>query len=179
MQGQLSKPKVHSAVRDWAALYFQADDIVIYLFPDEDDEPERLIAILAVRGQEAWQAAEVWTDADEVASINPLGEGVPPDGVEWPWPEQDSRSRDGLTAVQRTILDCVQTSPGVFNRSELAKLLAGSRSGRLEGLIGHPYYGRLAGRGRKTITFDIDVLLQQGYLQVDGRDHIVPISPSR
>jgi len=79
--------EIKTAVVKWARDYYGADDAVVYLFDDEDEDPERLIAVLAVRGLDEWQAAEVWLEGNKVASINELGEGVPPEGVAWPWPD--------------------------------------------------------------------------------------------
>jgi hypothetical protein len=78
--------KIKTAVETWAKGYFKTEDVVSYVFADED-EPDRYIVVLAARGLDDWQAAEAWVEEDEVVSINNLGEGVPPDGVAWPWPE--------------------------------------------------------------------------------------------
>jgi hypothetical protein len=72
------------------------------------------------------------------------------------------------TLLQQTILDGVRAEPGRFSRSELAKLLVGSKSTRIASLSEHPAFGRLAGHGRKAITIEIDILLQQNYLALDG-----------
>jgi hypothetical protein len=53
-------------------------------------------------------------------------------------------------------------------------LLAGSRSTRAGVLADNPYYGRLSDHGRKAITFEIDILLQQGFLELDLEDRLVP-----
>ncbi|MFQ5434867.1 MAG: hypothetical protein ACE5FD_08320 [Anaerolineae bacterium] len=78
-----------------------------------------------------------------------------------------------LTTLQQNILNIVRKYPGRFSRSGLAKMLVGAKSwqGRE-----YPEYGRFAGHGRKTLTFDIDILLQQGFLTLDGRDRLVPAS---
>jgi hypothetical protein len=81
---------------------------------------------------------------------------------------------DQLSAAQQDILACAQIYPGQFTRSGLAKLLAGSRSPRSSELSTLPEYGRLAERGRKAITFEIDILLQQGYLALDAGGRLVP-----
>jgi len=82
------------------------------------------------------------------------------------WPER-------LTPVQRVILDDVRGNPGRFTRSSLAKLLAGSKSGRLGELVAHPDYGRLAQYGRKEISSQIEILEQQGYLELDHQSRLV------
>lgn len=76
-------------------------------------------------------------------------------------------SADLLSPSQQIILACVQRQPAVFNRSELAKLLVGSPSVRVAAHSGDPDYGRLADHGRKAVTFEIDILLQQHYLSLD------------
>jgi hypothetical protein len=79
------RERIKAAVIEWARDRFGNNDMVVHLFDDEDDDPERYVAVLAVRGLNEWQAAEVWLEEDRVVSINALGEGVPPDGVSWPW----------------------------------------------------------------------------------------------
>jgi len=79
--------RIKTAVVKWAQNYYGADEVVVYLFDEEDEDPERIIAILAVRGRTEWQAAEIWLERNKVASINDLGEGVPPEDVAWPWPD--------------------------------------------------------------------------------------------
>ena len=76
------------AVEDWARGYFACPDVVVHVLDqEEDDEPDRYLTSLAVRGLDLWQAAEVWLEGSEVVAINDLGEGLPPDGVNWPWPD--------------------------------------------------------------------------------------------
>lgn len=76
-----------------------------------------------------------------------------------------------LTPVQQTILEVVGKYPGRFTRSGLAKMLVGAKSWQERE---YPEYGRLAGHGRKTITYDIDVLVQQGMLALDGWQKLAP-----
>ena len=78
---------IKTAVINWAHDYYKVNEVVVYLFDEEDEDPERVIAILAVRGLTEWQAAEIWLERNKVASINDLGEGVPPEDVAWPWPD--------------------------------------------------------------------------------------------
>lgn len=75
-----------------------------------------------------------------------------------------------LTLLQRAILDIVRKYPGQFSRSGLAKMLVGAKSWQD---MDFPEYGRFAGHGRKEITFDIDILLQQGYLVQDVQNHLL------
>jgi hypothetical protein len=78
-----------------------------------------------------------------------------------------------LTYVQQTILDCVLNFDGQLQRSEIAKLLHGSDSGRIAGLHGDRYFGRLARITRKSLMHHVDVLLQQQYLEQDGFDRVL------
>jgi uncharacterized protein YpbB len=79
-----------------------------------------------------------------------------------------------LTEIQQIILDCVRANPGQFSRSGLAKLLTGSTSKRTEHVRDHCYFGRLSQFGRKQLTHDIEVLLQQGFLKLDRFEHVIP-----
>ncbi len=80
-----------------------------------------------------------------------------------------------LSSRQNAILDTVRKYPGRFSRSGLAKMLVGAKSWQEEGL---PEYGRFANHTRKNITFDIDVLVQQGFLGLDGRNHLISVISS-
>lgn len=75
---------VKTAGSTWAKTYFGTDEVVSYVFADED-ELERYIVVLAARGVSEWQAVEVWLEAGDVVSINSLGEGIPPEDAVWPW----------------------------------------------------------------------------------------------
>lgn len=77
-----------------------------------------------------------------------------------------------LSIIQQTVLVCVGDYPAHFTRSGAAKLLVGSRSTRAADSATNPYYGRLAEYGRKEITFEIDILLQQGYLALDHKNRL-------
>lgn len=81
---------------------------------------------------------------------------------------------DQLSTIQLAILACTDDYPAQFSRSALAKLLAGSRSTRVGAQVDNPYYGRLSDHGRKAITFEIDILLQQGFLELDLEERLVP-----
>jgi uncharacterized protein YpbB len=87
---------------------------------------------------------------------------------------------DELSFSQQTILTCIQSTPGVYTRSALAKMLVGSESTRVAEFTQQPYFGRLSDYGRKEITFEIDILLQQGYLEINSTGKIViPLSDNR
>ncbi len=77
--------RVRLAVQTWANDYFKTDKVVIYVFDDEDEDPSRYIAVMAVQGLDSWQAAEAWEEKSEVVSVNHMGEGVPPESGIWPW----------------------------------------------------------------------------------------------
>jgi hypothetical protein len=79
-----------------------------------------------------------------------------------------------LTPVQEMILLVAGRNAGRYSRSGLAKLLVGSGSSRAAGLSDDPDFGRLSDRGRKAITFEIDILIQQSYLTLDHHQYIVP-----
>lgn len=70
--------------------------------------------------------------------------------------------------------------PGVYTRSALAKMLVGSESSRVADFTDQPFFGRLSDYGRKEITFEIDILLQQGYLEInsEGKIKLAPTAES-
>ncbi|NKQ35708.1 MAG: hypothetical protein HF973_08850 [Chloroflexi bacterium] len=80
-----------------------------------------------------------------------------------------------LTTLQQALLDVVQKYPGHFSRSGLAKMLVGAKSwqGRE-----YPEYGRFSKYRRKDVGYQVDILLQQSYLRLDGRNHLAPVSSS-
>ena len=77
-----------------------------------------------------------------------------------------------LTPVQQTILDVVRKYPGRFSRSGLAKLLVGAKSWQDTSF---PEYGRFSQHRRKDVGYQVEVMLQQGQLQLDGRDCLIPV----
>ena len=79
-----------------------------------------------------------------------------------------------LTPLQQVVLDVVHRYPGQFSRSGLAKMLVGARSWQD---TSHPDYGRLAGYRRKDVAYQVDILCQQGFLVLDGRERLVPAPP--
>ncbi len=78
-----------------------------------------------------------------------------------------------LSFAQQTILTCIQTMPGIYTRSALAKMLVGSKSARVAEFADQAFFGRLSDYGRKEITFEMDILLQQGYLEINSGEKIV------
>ena len=77
-----------------------------------------------------------------------------------------------LTSVQQAILDVVGKYPGQFSRSGLAQMLVGAKSWQ-EGDF--PEYGRFSSYRRKEVGFQVEILLQQGYLEMNGRERLVPV----
>ena len=77
-----------------------------------------------------------------------------------------------LTPVQQTILDVVRKYPGRFSRSGLAKMLVGAKSWQDTSF---PEYGRFSQHRRKDVGYQVEVMLQQGQLQLDGRDCLIPV----
>jgi ATP-dependent DNA helicase RecQ len=89
--------------------------------------------------------------------------------------EQGSRESVGeFTEMQRVILACVCSLPGQLPRSGIAKLLVGSPSVRVEALRGHPFYGRLSGHRREEVMREVDWLIEQGCLVLDGHGKAMP-----
>jgi hypothetical protein len=76
--------------------------------------------------------------------------------------------------MHQVIVACANQYPGLFTRSELAKLLVGSKSARISDYSNLPEFGRLAGYSRKATIFEIDILLQQKYLAFNGRKKVIP-----
>lgn len=67
-----------------------------------------------------------------------------------------------LTPFQQAIIDTVSQYPGQFTRSGLAKMLVGAKSWQDTTF---PEYGRFAQYTRKELAYQIEILMQQGYLQ--------------
>ncbi|NHZ71676.1 MAG: hypothetical protein GWP17_01145 [Aquificales bacterium] len=75
-----------------------------------------------------------------------------------------------LTPLQQTLFDAVCKYPGRFSRSGLAKMLVGTKSWQD---TSYPEYGRFANHRRKDLDYQIEILLQQGYLHSDGAGHLI------
>jgi hypothetical protein len=76
-----------------------------------------------------------------------------------------------LTPLQQTILDVVRRHPGRFSRSGLAKMLVGAKSWQDKDF---PEYGCLAQYFRKDVGYQVEIFLQQGRLQLDYQNRLVP-----
>jgi hypothetical protein len=83
----------------------------------------------------------------------------------------DTRSATQLTSLQQAILDAVARYPGRFSRSGLAKMLVGAKSWQE---TSYPEYGRFARYRRKEIGYQIEILLQQGHIDLNGRELLIP-----
>jgi hypothetical protein len=80
---------IQTAVAAWSRRTFATDEVVIGEI-SLDEEEERYLVDLAARPVGYWLLVEVWLAAGRVVAVNDLGEGLPLNGVEWPWPEDGS-----------------------------------------------------------------------------------------
>ncbi len=78
-------PILHDSALAGAKATYQTDEVVIAIIQEENDETDRYLALIAAANQSSWQAAEVWLEDGAEVAINDLWEGIPPDGVAWPW----------------------------------------------------------------------------------------------
>ena len=78
-----------------------------------------------------------------------------------------------LTPIHQTIINVVTRYPAQFSRSGLAQMLVAARSWQD---TDYPEYGRLRRYQRKDVLFQIDVLLQQGYLALESAHNRVTLS---
>ena len=77
-----------------------------------------------------------------------------------------------LTSVQQTILKVVGKYPGQFTRSSLSKMLVGARSWKD---TSYPEYRLYPGFGRKEMDNQIEILIQQLFLALDGQNRLVRV----
>lgn len=82
----LSRQISHSVI-GWVRAAYNVQEVVLGLVEPDEDEPERWLVDFAIPIIPYWQVAEVWVEDGAVVSVNDLGEGVPPEGIAWPWPE--------------------------------------------------------------------------------------------
>jgi hypothetical protein len=80
---------IHTAVTRWARHTFTTDEeLLIGAVAADGDEEGRYLVDIAARQVGRWLVAEVWLDErGRVETINNLGEGLPLENPEWPWPE--------------------------------------------------------------------------------------------
>lgn len=90
--------QIKTAVSDWASKSHNTDQIVIGLAAEDEDQEDRLeydeegeryLVDFAVRSVGYWLVAEVWVSDGVILGVNDLGEGLPIDGAEWPWPAEE------------------------------------------------------------------------------------------
>ena len=77
--------RIRQSVTNWAQTEYDTPEVVLGLVEPDEDEAERWLVDFAVPTIPYWQVAEVWVEEGEIVSINDLGEGVPPEGIIWPW----------------------------------------------------------------------------------------------
>lgn len=88
MQEDLSD-QIKSAVAAWARSAYDSNDIVVGIAAEDDIDDEdgiRYLVDYAVRQEGQWMVAEVWVQDGDIVNINDLGEGLPLDDADWPWP---------------------------------------------------------------------------------------------
>jgi hypothetical protein len=77
-----------------------------------------------------------------------------------------------LTSVQKDILVIVGCYSGQFTRSSLSKMLVGAKSWKN---TMYPEYRRYPGLGRKEMDYQIEILIQQSFLVLDGQKRLIPV----
>lgn len=85
--------QIKAAVAEWVQAAYDSDEIIIGMAAEDDIDDEdgtRYLVDFAVRQEGQWLVAEVWVDDGTILSINDLGEGLPLDNTEWPWPAVES-----------------------------------------------------------------------------------------
>ncbi len=88
MQEELAS-QIKAAVAEWAQSTYGSDEIVVGMAAEDeidDEDGTRYLVDYAVRQEGQWLVAEVWVQDAAIVSINDLGEGLPLDNAEWPWP---------------------------------------------------------------------------------------------
>lgn len=88
MQEELAD-QIKAAVAKWARAAYGSDEIVIGTAAEDeidDEDGTRYLVDYAVRQEGQWLVAEVWVQDGDIVDINDLGEGLPLDNAEWPWP---------------------------------------------------------------------------------------------
>jgi hypothetical protein len=77
-----------------------------------------------------------------------------------------------LTSLQKEIIAVVGRYPGQFTRSSLSKMLVGAKSWKDKS---YPEYRLYPGFGRKEMDYQIEILIQQSFLALDGQRCLVPV----
>ncbi|MBP8002527.1 MAG: hypothetical protein KA314_26380 [Chloroflexi bacterium] len=79
------KTQIKQATINWVQQEFRSQEVILGLVEPDEDEPERWLVDFAIPTIPYWQVAEVWIEDDQIVNITDLGEGVPPEGMDWPW----------------------------------------------------------------------------------------------
>jgi len=85
--------RIKSAVADWVRAAYKSDEIIIGMAAEDDIENAdgtRYLVDYAVRQEGQWLVAEVWVEDGIILGINDVGEGLPLDNSEWPWPASEN-----------------------------------------------------------------------------------------
>ena len=77
--------QIKQSVINWVQAEYEVQEVVLGLVEPDEDEPDRWLVDFAIPTIPYWQVAEVWVEDGKIVSINDLGEGVPPEGMAWPW----------------------------------------------------------------------------------------------
>jgi hypothetical protein len=81
--------RIISAVARWARSTYDSDEVVVGAAAEDEMDIEdgmRYLVDYAVRQEGQWMVAEVWVQDGAIVGINDLGEGLPLDDADWPWP---------------------------------------------------------------------------------------------
>lgn len=81
--------RIKSAVVKWAWSTYDSDEVVVGAAAEDeidDEDGTRYLVDYAVRQEGQWMVAEVWVQDGAIVGINDLGEGLPLDDADWPWP---------------------------------------------------------------------------------------------
>jgi hypothetical protein len=85
--------QIKSAVTDWVRAAYDSDEMVIGTAAEDDIESAdgtRYLVDFAVRQEGQWLVAEVWVEDGTILEINDVGEGLPLENSEWPWPTSEN-----------------------------------------------------------------------------------------
>lgn len=84
--------QIEAVVAEWVKRTYTPDEVVVGQVAAEeaeDDEANRYLVDFAVRSVGHWSVAEVWVADGRILSVNDLGEGLPLDNAQWPWPSEE------------------------------------------------------------------------------------------
>lgn len=84
--------RIREDVTRWAETTHRSSDIYVGIAAEDDveyDEATRYLVDYAIRQVGYWLVAEVWVADGQIVVINDMGEGLPLENVDWPWPDDD------------------------------------------------------------------------------------------